>query len=271
MPSPADSPSLQPATRARAGVPLQRFIPLAIVVAATALVFVTGIYRELSLEALVRHRATIDSLVDAHAMLAVAAYIALYIAAAALSIPGAMILTIIGGLLFGTAVGTAAAITGATIGGTIIFLVARSAIGEWLLRRAGSRASKIMAGFRADAFNYLLFLRLVPLFPFWLVNLVAAFAGVALGPFVAATALGMIPAAAVFAFFGSGLDSALAGKAAAYHACAASGKADCKLDFDFSMVATPHLIAAIAALCVLALAPIVIRRIRANRQRSSQQ
>ena len=88
---------------------------------------------------------------------------------------------------------------GATIGATLIFLVARTALGEPLLRRAGPRADQLAQGFRDDAFSYLLFLRLVPAFPFFLVNLVPALAGVRLGPFVAATALGVIPAAVVFA------------------------------------------------------------------------
>ena len=136
----------------------------------------------------------IDAFVTEHRVLAVLAYIALYIAAVALSVPGAVFLTVTGGFLFGLAVGASAAVIGATIGATLIFLVARTALGEPLLRRAGPRAAQARQGFRADAFSYLLFLRLVPVFPFCLVNLVPAFAGVRLAPFVAATALGIIPA-----------------------------------------------------------------------------
>ena len=104
---------------------------------------------------------------------------------------------------------------GATIGATVIFLVARTALGEPLLRRAGPRAAQLAQGFRADAFSYLLFLRLVPAFPFFLVNLVPAFAGVRLSTFVAATALGIIPGALVYAFAGTGLDSVIAAQQAA--------------------------------------------------------
>ena len=99
---------------------------------------------------------------------------------------------------------------GATVGATLIFLIARTALGEPLLRLAGPRARQLAKGFRDDAFNYLLFLRLVPVFPFFLVNLVPAFAGVHLRPFVAATAIGVIPAVIVFSLAGMGLDSVIA-------------------------------------------------------------
>ncbi len=122
----------------------------------------------------------------------------------ALSLPGGAILTVIGGLLFGVIVGSVAAAVGALVGATAIFLIARSAAGEFLTRRAGPFAAKLAEGFRADAFSYLLFLRLVP-FPFWLVNLASALFGVRLSTYVAATAIGIVPATVAFAAFGAGL------------------------------------------------------------------
>ena len=104
---------------------------------------------------------------------------ALYIAVIGLSLPGGAIMTVTGGFLFGPVVGTIAALVGALAGATVIFLIARSACGEWLTRRAGPFAAKLAEGFRADAFSYLLFLRLVP-FPFWLINLAPALFGVRL-------------------------------------------------------------------------------------------
>ena len=151
----------------------------------------------------------IDGFVRGHRVLAVLAYIGIYIITVAVSLPGAAFLTVAGGFLFGVVVGASAAVVGATIGATLIFLVARTALGEPLLRLAGPRANQLAKGFRDDAFSYLLFLRLVPVFPFFLVNLVPAFAGVRLGPFIAATALGVIPAAVVFALAGTGLDSVI--------------------------------------------------------------
>ena len=104
----------------------------------------------------------------------------LYIVAVGLSLPVGFYLTVIGGILFGAMLGGAAAMVGATIGAICIFLIARSAVGEHLVRRAGPLAEKLAQGFRDDAFSYLLFLRLVPIFPFWVINLVAALCGVRL-------------------------------------------------------------------------------------------
>jgi uncharacterized membrane protein YdjX (TVP38/TMEM64 family) len=194
----------------------------------------------------------------------VAAYIALYVTAAALSIPVGFYLTVIGGILFGTVLGGAAALVGATTGAICIFLIARSAIGEYLVRRAGPLAGKLAQGFRADAFSYLLFLRLVPIVPFWMVNLVAALCGVRFATFAAATALGIIPATFIFAFLGAGLDSVITAQQAAYRACVAAGRPDCRLQFHLHAAITPELIAALVALSVLALAPVVVKHLRAR-------
>jgi uncharacterized membrane protein YdjX (TVP38/TMEM64 family) len=243
---------------------IRRLMPLiAVVLLAVAAYFAIG-HGGISLEALVRHRASIDAVVTEHWVLAVLAYIALYIATVALSVPGATFLTVSGGFLFGLAVGASAAVIGATIGATLIFLVARTALGEPLLRRAGPRATQLAQGFRDDAFSYLLFLRLVPAFPFFLVNLVPAFAGVRLVPFVAATALGIIPGALVFAFAGTGLDSVISAQQAANRDCLATGRSDCHFVFDPKDVLTPQLIGALIALGLLALVPVVVKRLRAR-------
>ena len=115
---------------------------------------------------------------------------------------------------------------------------------------------------RDDAFSYLLFLRLVPAFPFFLVNLVPAIAGVRLVPFVTATALGVIPGSAAYAFAGTGLDSVIAVQKRAYDACLAAGRAGCHLAFDAMDILTPQLLGALVALGLLALVPIVVRRLR---------
>ncbi len=242
---------------------IRRLAPLIVVVLlAAAAYFAIG--RGISLEELVRHRETIGAFVTAHRLLAILAYIALYITAVALSLPGATFLTVAGGFLFGLAIGASAAVIGATLGATIIFLVARTALGEPLLRRAGPRATQLAQGFREDAFSYLLFLRLVPAFPFFLVNLVPAFAGVRLVPFVAATVLGIIPGAAVYAFAGTGLDSVITAQQAANRNCLAAGRADCHFIFDAKDVLTPQLIGALVALGLLALVPVVVKKLRAR-------
>jgi uncharacterized membrane protein YdjX (TVP38/TMEM64 family) len=244
---------------------LRRLAPVAAVVLVMAVVFAMGWHRFLSLETLVRHRAAIDGFVAARCSLAIAAFVAIYVAAVALSIPGASILTITGGVLFGWLIGGFVAIFAATIGATIVFLIARGACGEAVLRRAGPLAAKLAEGFREDAFNYLLFLRLVPVFPFWLVNLAPAVVGVRLTTFVLATAIGIIPGTFAYALVGGGLDSVIAAHEAAYRACIAAGRADCHLNFSMSALVTPQLLAALAALGVVALIPVAVRKWRARR------
>jgi uncharacterized membrane protein YdjX (TVP38/TMEM64 family) len=243
---------------------MAKFVPLAVIVVLAIVIMATGWHRELSFEALVRHRAALDAFIDRHLIAALAAFLAVYVAAVALSIPGAVFLTVSAGVLFGWLVGGLVALTGATLGATIIFLIARSALYGYVQRKAGPRLAKLAEGFTADAFNYLLFLRLVPVFPFWLVNLAPALLGVRLRTFVLATALGIVPATFAFAFFGAGLDSLVAAQESAYRACLAAGRSDCRLDFDIKAAATPQLLLALTALGILALVPTVVRRLRSR-------
>jgi uncharacterized membrane protein YdjX (TVP38/TMEM64 family) len=216
-------------------------------------------------EDFVRHRAEIDRFVTGHRWLAVLGFVALYAAAVSLSIPGGILLTVTGGFLFGVPLGAAASAVGATLGATVIFLLARGAIGEPLLRRLGPKAARLACGFRAQAFSYLLFLRLIPAFPFFLVNLVPALAGVRLLPFVAATAIGVVPAAVVYALAGRGLDSIIDMQLAAQARCIAAGGDACPLTFDPRDVLTPDIVAALAGLALLALLPAALRHFRRAR------
>ena len=145
-----------------------------------------------------------------------------------------------------------------------MFLIAKGACGESLVRRGGPLLRKIADGFRANAFSYLLFLRLVPAFPFFLVNLAPALVGVRLWTFVAATAIGILPATFALAFVGSGLDSVIAAQEVIYRACLASGRTDCTVHFDLGMIVTPQLLAALAALGVMSLIPVIVKRVRAH-------
>ena len=264
---PADDPPAIKAASER--FRLYRWLPLVAVLAMAVAVAATGWHRELSLENLVRYRTAIDGFVSSHGFIAVLTFIGTYIVVAALSIPGgALVLTISGGILFGTLVGWLASVTGATIGGTLIFLVARTAFGEHLFRRAGPLAARLAEGFRESAFNYLLFLRLVP-FPFFLINLVAALMGMRLSSFLAATVIGIMPAGFALTFLGAGIDSAVMAQDAAYRACLAAGRSDCVLDFDAKAAVTPQLIGALVALGFAALIPIAVKRLRARRAAGS--
>jgi uncharacterized membrane protein YdjX (TVP38/TMEM64 family) len=242
------------------GGQFRRLAPLLVIVALVTLAWGLGLHRSISFETLVRHNAEIERFIGQHTVAAVAAFIALYILVVALSLPGGAIMTVIGGLLFGVLVGSIAAAVGALTGATAIFLIARSAAGEFLTRRAGPFAARLAEGFRADAFSYLLFLRLVP-FPFWLVNLAPALFGVRLSTFLAATAIGILPATVTFAAFGAGLESVIVAQEALYNSCIAGGATNCRVEFDLSNVLTPTLLGALVALGVLALVPVVARRV----------
>jgi uncharacterized membrane protein YdjX (TVP38/TMEM64 family) len=249
---------------------LGRLAPLAIILAVMAAVVAMGWHRELTLEMLVRHRATIDALVAAHRGAAILGFMAIYAAAVALSFPGAALLTVAGGLVFGTLAGGCAAIAAATLGATAIFLITKYTLGDmagsYWARHAGGFGERLAAGFRKDAFCYLVFLRLVPLVPFWLVNLAAAPAGVRLVSFVGATVLGIIPASFAFAFFGAGLNSAISAQESVYRACVAAQRTGCRLDFDLRAAATPELLGGLVALGLIALIPPAVRRLKAMRR-----
>jgi uncharacterized membrane protein YdjX (TVP38/TMEM64 family) len=242
--------------------PVAKLAPLAAIAGLAIVVVAMGWHRELSLEALVRHRAALDSFIGTHFAAALAGFVVLYIAAVALSVPGALFLTISGGVLFGWLLGGLAAVVGATVGATLIFLIARGALYDYVRRKAGPRVTRLADGFKADAFSYLLFLRLVPVFPFFLVNLAPALLGVRLRTFVLATALGIVPATFAYAFVGAGLDSVVAAQETAYRACLAAGRGDCRLDFDVRQAVTKELVIALTALGVLALLPALLRRWR---------
>lgn len=256
--------SAHPPTAAQPWGLAWRLLPLAVVIILSCVGYLAVGDAAISLEALVRHRMTIFAFVTNHHVLALIVYFGIYVVTVAFSVPGAAFLTVVGGFLFGWLVGAVAAVLGATVGSTLIFLAARTALGEPLLRWAGPRANQLAKGFREDAFSYLLFLRLVPIFPFFVVNLVPAFAGVRLAPFIAATVLGIIPAAVVFALAGMGLDSVIMAQKSLYDQCVASGRSDCHMVFDPSDVLTPQLIVALVALGLLVLMLVVLRHWRAR-------
>lgn len=258
-----------PAKETPARSTLRRWLPLIVIVVLSVAAIAIGWNQKISFETLVRNNEAVHAFIRDNKVTAVAIYFAIYVAAIALSLPGGLVMTMTGGFLFGGLIGGAATVIGATVGAVILFTIAKSAFGEHLTRWAGPLAEKLAAEFRADAFHYLLFLRLVPVFPFVLINLVAAIVGVRLPTFVAATVIGIIPGTFTFAFLGAGLDSAIRAQAAIYNACLAAGRADCKLDFDFKAAVTPELLGALAALGVLALIPVAVKRIRARRVANS--
>ncbi|MGQ0665179.1 MAG: TVP38/TMEM64 family protein [Pseudomonadota bacterium] len=237
---------MSPGTRT---LSLARWLPLAILVAGLAVFFALGLHDQVSFETLARSRVALGAWVDAHPATAPLIYILVYIVVCAFSLPGAAVLSVTGGFLFGVPVGTFYAVIGATTGACALFLAARTAIGDFLRARAGPALRRMEAGLRRDALSYLFVLRLVPLFPFWLVNLVPAFLGVKLRTYVIATFFGIMPGAFVYTGIGSGLGAVF----------------DAGGEPDLAIVLTPPVLLPLLGLAVLALIPVAYRRFQAGR------
>ncbi|HEU4476088.1 MAG TPA: TVP38/TMEM64 family protein [Methyloceanibacter sp.] len=242
---------------------LKRLWPLLLLIAATGLVFAMGWHRYLSLQVLAENREALRAYIAANMALSLVVFVAIYATAVALSLPGGAVLTVAGGLLFGWLVGGVVSITAATIGATAVFLIARSALSEVLAARAGPWLSRFREGFQEDAFSYLLFLRLVPIFPFWLVNLAPGLLGMKFRTYVAATVLGIIPGTFAFALAGNGLDSVIGAQQAHYQSCLAKmgveGQESCSYTLDPGAFLTPELIAGLVALGLVALIPVAVK------------
>lgn len=237
-----------------AGAPrksLWRFLPVVLIAIALALALVFRVHELVSLDTLQQRGEALDRLVAANLAAALALYVVLYAAAVTISLPGASVLTISGGFLFGTWLGGGAAWIGASIGATLIFLAARTAFGDALRARAGSWLERLRDGFREHAFSYLLVLRLTPVAPFFIVNVAPAFFDVKLRDYVLATMLGMIPGAFVYAAVGAGLRAALATGAHADPAEAAR-----------AIFLQPAVYGPIIGLVALAFVPIIVRALR---------
>lgn len=160
----------------------------------------------LSLEVIKTNRDALLAYTQSHYGLAIIMTLLIYTASTTFSIPGATLLSLVVGFLFGRWVGTAVILVAATLGATLVFLAARYLFADAARERLGSgRAARLVRGFYDNAFNYLLFLRLVPIFPFWLVNLAPAFTPITTRTYVAATAIGILPGSFVFANLGESL------------------------------------------------------------------
>lgn len=184
---------------------IKRWIPLIILGALMIFVFSTGLQDKLSLSALQENKEAMLDAVAAHPFLAPLAFIGIYIVFVALSLPAATLLTLTGGFLFGPFLGTFYVVTAATIGATIIFFVAKTALGETLREKAGGLYKRVEGNMRANAAGYLLFMRLVPIFPFFLVNIVPALFNVKPRIFILTTFFGIMPGSFVYVNLGGQL------------------------------------------------------------------
>ncbi len=184
---------------------LIKLLILALFVGGIVLFFALGGQKYLNLETLKANRDALIHYTEQHYLSAFLIGFLIYTISTALSLPGGLILSLAMGLVFGKWAGTLLIVLAATLGATLVFLAARYLFADMARKKIGGLARKINEGFTEDAFNYLLFLRLVPLFPFWLVNLAPAFTNVSLKIYVTATAIGILPGTFVFANLGQNL------------------------------------------------------------------
>lgn len=198
--------------------------------------------RFLSLTALKENRDSLLAFTDANFLAAVGLFIVSYVLVAGLSLPGAVILTLAGGFLFGAVLATLFINIGATTGATLAFLAARYLLRDTVEQKFGKWLGPFQEGFSKNAFSYLLTLRLIPLFPFFVVNLVSGLTRVNLGTYVAATAMGIVPGSFVYAYAGRQLGTINSLKE----------------------IASPNVIAAFVLLGLLALVPVVYKKFAAK-------
>lgn len=225
---------------------ISRLLPLLLLALAVAAAYAAGLHRYFTFDTLEQNRNELLAFVDDHPLSAPLLFVLLYAVVVALSIPGGAIMTIAGGFLFGTWTGTLWVVIGATLGATLIFLIAKTSLGDWLAEKAGGAIRRMEEGFRENALSYLLVLRLIPIFPFWLVNIVPAFLGVGLGTYVLGTVIGIVPGSLVYASVGNGLGAVF----------------DAGGTPDLGIVFKPEILLPLVGLAVLAMLPVVYRKFR---------
>jgi uncharacterized membrane protein YdjX (TVP38/TMEM64 family) len=200
--------------------------------------------RHLSLETLKAHRDSLLTFTEAHYASAVALFIGAYTLITGLSLPGAAIMTLAGGFLFGGVLGTLYVNLGATTGATLAFLASRYLLRDWVERQFSQQLDTFQGGFAENAFHYLLTLRLIPIFPFFLVNLLSGLTRVSIATYIAATTIGIIPGSFVYAYAGRELGTLNS----------------------IAEIATPRVLLAFTLLGLLALVPVVYRKLSSKRK-----
>jgi uncharacterized membrane protein YdjX (TVP38/TMEM64 family) len=227
----------------------RRWLPLCVIALGLVLVFVFDIDEFASFQHLRAHHQRLAEFVATHYVQAICGYLVLYVVFVALSLPGAIWLTVAGGFLFGAVVASILAVIAATIGATLLFLAAKTSLGDYLHAHAGPWLAKVERGFADNQWSYLLMMRLFPAIPFFIANLVPAFLGVSLPVFVVTTFVGIIPATAIFATVGAGLGSVLQTSA----------------DLSLHSLLTPQVKGALIGLALLAAVPVIVKFLRRRR------
>ncbi len=224
----------------------RRFLPFAVLLAGLIAFFALGLHRYVNFETIARHRVTLLLWVDAHPVLTPLAFTCLFALTIACLIPSGVIFAVTGGFLFGTVVGGICTVIGATVGITVVFLAARTAFRDLLRAKTGPMLRRMEDGIRRHAFSYLLVLRLIPVLPFFVVNIVPALLGVPFRTYFVASTLGFVPTIFVLASIGSGLGAVF----------------DAGGTPDAGILLEPEIFLPLLGLAVLALIPVIYRRFR---------
>lgn len=227
----------------------KRFLPLMVIATGAVTAFV--LFRDyLGFSALAQHYDTLIDWRDRHFALTMVAYVAIYILAVSFSLPGAVWLSIAGGLLFGIVLGSVLVVIAATTGAILIFLAARTALGDTLRKTAGGWLARMERGFRRGEVSYLLIMRLVPVVPFFIANIAPAFLGARTWTFGWTTLVGIIPGTVVYISLGAGLGEQLG-----------RGQAP-----DLDVIFEWHVLGPLLGLAALASLPVLLRGSRPDRE-----
>lgn len=189
-------------------LPIKRLVLPLMLLGGLILFFASGLHHFISFQSLAAHYGEIKAFIKANQWQAYGLYFLIYLVAVAFSLPIAGLLTLSGGALFGLPAALII-ILAASIGASIVFLATQSILADTLSRKAGPFLKKLEIGFTKNAFSYLLALRLVPLVPFWVLNIAPALLGMRLVPFFIATFIGIIPSTIIFVSVASGFDHIL--------------------------------------------------------------
>ena len=240
---------------------LRRWLPLLGLLGLTVLGYSLGLQHYFSVQGIADNQNLLHSYVADHLVLALLIYSLAYFAVVALSFPGAGLLSILGGFVFGWALSAPITVIAATLGAIVVFKIVQTSLGQVIADRAGPFVQKLSGGFEKDGFNYLLFLRLVPAFPFFAVNAVAGLTKMSLRTFTLGTLIGIIPGSIAFAWLGRGFGSVIEAQQISHDACVVqNGALNCPFELSSTSLVTPQLLWAFAALGLISLIPVALKK-----------
>lgn len=224
---------------------MKKFIPILVICTLSLIVFSFDLHEFFTLEQFKHNKIIIDTFVETQIISAIIIYSTTYILGVALSLPIATFLTLLGGILFGQWIGTITVVLSATFGSTILFISAKMASKDILTKKIGGFAKKMQKGFKKNALSYLLTLRLIPLFPFVMVNLVAALLQIPLRTYILGTAIGIMPGSFIYVSIGVAISTLIE-----------------QPGFELNVILEPKVLMALTGLGILSLLPMIYKYLK---------